>query len=503
MLSLPAVKKARLSGPLALLLVLVCTALITYLFRNGAPPRIQFSALMAALLVTPVLLRWQHGWLLLFLFAPLVTGLRRLYLLFDPSLHTYSFDLMTVLPDGILLTMGLGLFLSRRSRRALATPVDDKWLKLPIAFLIAYCVIQIFNPDMGSWMSGLNGFRQFTLYMFLYFITQQVLERKEQVYQWLTATVLLGAVTGLYGAYQYIVEFPEWDRMWANAFGAKDQIVGESMRAFSSFSFTSTFSHYMVIACAVAFLVVRMRGLGMFTKMLSPFFLGCALVGLALTFVRSSYIGLFAAGFVGLVVAGAPKMRVNRLLAGVACVALLIVVLPKGHTETYYNGESTGNLVAQRALSITQPTKVGSMGVRFSAWESIFTTSFEMPIGRGLGVGAAGKFSGQHAIAAAGYSESQVFSILAELGWPGTFMFVWIVGYGFVLSLRVHDRLRSPDLRQVARICMMIQVGLTVVGLTGGVVLYTVPGSLYYWTVLGMVTVLPRLDDPAPAEEAA
>ena len=43
---------------------------------------------------------------------------------------------------------------------------------------------------------------------------------------------------------------------------------------------------------------------------------------------------------------------------------------------------------------------------------------------------------------------------------------------------------------------MMMQAGLMLTGFTGGTILYTLPGSAYYWTMLGITTVLPRLDDP-------
>ncbi|MNL71835.1 hypothetical protein D3C87_1970560 [compost metagenome] len=64
------------------------------------------------------------------------------------------------------------------------------------------------------------------------------------------------------------------------------------------------------------------------------------------------------------------------------------------------------------------------------------------------------------------------------------------------MTLRVHDRLRNPDLKRVANVSMMMQAGLMLTGFTGGTILYTLPGSAYYWTVLGVTSVLPRLDDP-------
>ena len=71
------------------------------------------------------------------------------------------------------------------------------------------------------------------------------------------------------------------------------------------------------------------------------------------------------------------------------------------------------------------------------------------------------------------------------------------------MSLRIHDSLRNKDLRRLASGIIMVQVGLTVTGFTGGTVLFVLPGSAYYWASLGLVTVLPKLDDQEDEEAAA
>lgn len=500
---LPSVRTNRFFNILAVALVLLAAGGLDYAFRQGPPSRIVFSSLVAVLLVTPVLLRWQSAWMLLFLFAPLVTFVRRFYLLFDPDVSTYSFDAMTVLPEILIGTATVGMWLSSRIRKQAPLAVPDGWLRLPITAFIVVCVIEIFNPYMASAAAGVNGFRQFALWTMMYFICQQAITKREHVERWVLLTMVLAAGSGLYGAYQYIVGFPVWDMVWAEAFSVTNQQIGEQMRAFSTFGFTSTFSHYMVVGCCLGLVALTLQRVDLFTKLLTPFFLAAMVAGLALTFVRSSYMGLMAAVLVGVVVAGNPKARMWRLAACVLLVGALTSAVPKGNHEAYAGTETTSQLVANRVMSLSSPTEAGSMQARFTAWDTIFWTSFTMPVGRGLGSGAAGTFTGNYALGAAVYSESQFFSVLAELGWPGMVLFLWIVLYGFVFSIRVHDQLQDRDLRRLARGCLMVQVGLSVIGITGGVVLYTIPGSIYYWTALGIVTVLPRLE-PARAElEAA
>ncbi|MFN3429481.1 MAG: hypothetical protein ACK46X_05980, partial [Candidatus Sericytochromatia bacterium] len=136
------------------------------------------------------------------------------------------------------------------------------------------------------------------------------------------------------------------------------------------------------------------------------------------------------------------------------------------------------------------------------AWNNVLVNSLKYPAGVGLGAGSSYRITGNYTVSSFAYTESQHFSMLAELGWPGFVLFIWINIGGFIFSLRVYDRLRDPDLKRMAGVSMMMQAGLTVTGLTGGTVLFTLPGSAFYWTALGIVSVLPKLDTPASAEEA-
>ncbi|MNS09298.1 O-Antigen ligase [compost metagenome] len=498
-------KPAWFMNVVGLLLALGCSAMLIFFMKNGAPSRPALGFLIALLILTPVLLRWQVGWLMLFLIFPFISLIRRLYLLIDTNMGTGNAnDFLVLLPDMLMGVVMVGFLLSIRNRKKGELNFNDRSLRVPLVLFIGLNIIEIFNPFMGSIAAGINGFRQFTLYILLYFLTQVVIERKDQLYRWLVATMVLGAVTGLYGAYQYIYGFPQWDTIWAKMYGAQGQVIGDSMRAFSTFSFTSTFSHYMVITACAALFAFRIRGIGILHRTLAPFYLVCMLMGLGLTFVRSSYMGLMVAGALGLIVAGKPEGRWKRMVALFVLAGVLVTVAPKGGQEItrMAEAEGAGELVATRITTLADPAKTGSMSARFNAWNNVLTNSIKYPAGVGLGAGSSYRITGNYTVSAFAYTESQHFSMLAELGWPGFILFIWINIAGFLLSLRVYDRLRNPDLKRMAGVSMMMQAGLTVAGLTGGTVLFTLPGSAFYWTALGIVTVLPRLDDPVPTEEA-
>jgi uncharacterized membrane protein/uncharacterized membrane protein YciS (DUF1049 family) len=503
--SSPSAKPVWLINLFALMLALGTSAMLIYFMKDGAPTRLALGFLVALLIVTPALMRWQSGWLMLFLIAPFIALIRRLYLLVDKDMGTGSSnDVMVLLPDVLLAVACFGFLMSLRTRRRGELDFDDRALRVPLVLFIALNVIEIFNPFMGSIAAGINGFRAFTLYILLYFLTQAVVQRREQLTTWLVSTMLIGALTGLYGAYQYIYGFPEWDTVWASMYKAEGQVIGDQMRAFSTFSFTSTFSHYMVITACMAFVAMRMKAIGAFHRMLAPFYLVCMLMGLALTFVRSAYMGLLVAAGLGLILTGRPEGRWKRILMLVLLAGVLVAVAPKGQRETVMMAESdgTGELVANRVLTLSDPTKAGSMNARFGAWTNVLNNSLKYPVGVGLGAGSSYRITGNYMVSAYAYTESQHFSMLAELGWPGLVLFVWINIGGFFMTLRIHDKLRNQDLRRMAGMSLMMQAGLTVTGFTGGTVLYVLPGAAFYWTALGIATVLPKLDDPPDEPKA-
>jgi hypothetical protein len=111
----------------------------------------------------------------------------------------------------------------------------------------------------------------------------------------------------------------------------------------------------------------------------------------------------------------------------------------------------------------------------------------------GLGAGASSRFNGNYIVSATAYTESQVFSMLAELGWPGFLLYFFIVIYALVYALKVYDKLEDPHLRELVRLMMMIEVGNFVAGVSGGPALYTLPGSAFYWAAMGVVASIARI----------
>ncbi len=487
----------------ALLLVLLTSTGLLWILQDGPPSRSETAGVLAVLLLTPVVLRWQAGWLMVFLALPWIAWIRRLALYFDPKIASKeSFDLTLMLPDLIVALTVSGFLLTRHLRRAEQVDPLERPLHVAIGLFVGLCLLQVFNPIMASIGAGLNAWRVFVLYIGLYWITRTVATSRNAVTAWVVCSMCFGGITGLYGAYQYLVGFPAHEVVWAQGSHSANQTIGDSMRAFSTFSFTSTFSHFMVITACISWAAMRLQSVGRLMRLLAPIVFGICLLGLAVTFVRSSFLGLIMAGLVMVVVAGKPARRLKRLVAVVAvgCVAVVMSPSSVGDAQAY-DQPSTGALVADRLLSMRDPSSVGSFNYRLRLWQkTLYQTSTTYPMGVGIGAGTASRFGGNGFAAAMAYSESQYFSIMAETGWPGFILFLWVTIAGLIFSLRVYDELEDPERKRLALLAFGLQVGILTTGITGGPILYTLPGSAYYWTALGLVAALRRAERAEVAE---
>lgn len=492
----------------ALFLVLSCSGVLLYLMKDGIPSRAAMAGIITFVCLVPVLIRWQLGWMTLFFVIPWLAWLRRfeIFLLNEKVFKNEAMDVTLLVPDIITAAMISGFLLTRYLRKPVAL-VEGEWAFVTcLKLFIGLCVLEVFNPIMGSIAGGVNGLRVFVLMFGLYWVTAEVVKTKDIAIRWVVLTACSGAIVGAYGAYQYLVGFPSYDVIWALGTGTDKQVIGDAMRAFSTFSFTSTFSHYMIIAVLCGWALFVLDDVGRLTRLFGPLVVSLALLGISVTFVRSSFLGMVAACVVGLVVAGpAAKKRVWRLVA-VAVVAIgVLIASPSAAGDNAANEStmSTSGLVAERVLSMKDPNKVGSFSVRIDTWVRLTELCFSTyQAGVGLGAGAADRFGGDGFAKAVAYTESQYFSMLAEMGWVGFFLFIYLTSYGMLYTIRIYDALEDPDRRRLALLSLMLQVGILITGVTGGTVLYTLPGSAYYWTALGLATALARMER-AEKEKAA
>lgn len=457
-----------------------------------APSRL---ALLVALLVVLVPLCLLRSTLLLptlLIVLPFFTLMRRLFLLRDPTI--LNLDPLILLPDllTLLVVVHLGVAFVRggdplrwrehgnRNRRWSSVALVDGTVLLLVALVALGLVAGLSNGVAPA----LNGARMFGLYLFVYFYARAMVRRWGQVVQVFAITVFTGLVTGLYGVYQTLVGLPVYDRIYFENSAARVHVIGEFVRAFSTFQFTSHFSVFMLCAFFCALTLLE-QPCGRQVRAVSLVALLAAVAGIATTFVRSTWVALAA----GLVAYGLLRWVHSPLLRW----ALVAVLLPAGYCAFGFLAaadpvlspvsDDPTQVLRARAYSLFAATPDTDLYGRYLGFQEALRIAARSPLGYGLGATSAERF-GVGTTAWTG--DSQVTTLLVELGWPGLICFFCVLLLAMRCNLHGIDRAACREVRTLLVGIAAIQVSLFVASLTGGPLWYTQPVCVYGWLLAGV-----------------
>jgi len=276
----------------------------------------------------------------------------------------------------------------------------------------------------------------------------------------LRVIVVLGIVTSLYGVYQLIWGYPQFERYWLENVEFYISIgVGHVKRPLATFTSAEEWGRYIAMGALIAF------GFVCGTKRLlnrAGWFLCAAGLSSVLLFTgqRTAIFGLML-GFVSLVLLGARSFRGVVVRLSVLLVPLLLVVMlahPPSEDEMWNKGETetVGTLLSHTERGTLQPTGEDSLYVRFEVWKDLVTNVIPYrPLGSGLGAGSLGalKFSDNAEDTAI---DNFVLVLAVACGIPGALLFLWILGSASVFAFRqtrrvaraTPDRGGSPTIRE-------------------------------------------------------
>jgi len=269
-------------------------------------------------------------------------------------------------------------------------------------------------------------------------------------------------VLAVYAMLQYVA-LPEWDRTWLDVTnfvtaGAPEE---DRVRVFSTLNSPGTFA--MMLAPAVLAHPTLRR-----VDPLRLVGLALVLAALALTYVRSAWLGLLV-GMVALVVATKGRAAGR--------VAVVVVVLVAGFAAVAA-GSPTGEALTARV------TTFGSLEQDVSAQERLSTPELILPIALanplGAGLGQAGEASRLAAPPTFRYTDSAYLSLLYQLGPDDTLLVLAAIGLGARHALRALRRHAGPDdLLVVATVAFFAVAGFL------GDLLFGVTGVVL-WYLLGL-----------------
>jgi len=335
-------------SPIVWLAPLQAAAAFTVLAIIGAGQLLRGWILAALffLMATPLLVSLEAGLAAMILFEPFRGLIRRAqYLIVDYS----QLD-----PTHLLTPLVTLLALAKLVQRYRLTILRATPLATAVSILAAIFVAQIFNPLQGSLMIGFSGAMLILVPVSWFYFGQAVGPRFIRAA--LQLIVVLGMVTSLYGVYQLIWGYPQFERYWLENVEFYVSIgVGHVKRPLATFTNAEEWGRYIAMGALIAFGFGA--GARQWLRRGAWFICGAGLSTVLLfTGQRTAIFGLLLS-FGSLILLGArnwrgASVRLVMLLLPVVLIALL--AKPPSEDEMWNKEETepVGTLVAHAARNV-------------------------------------------------------------------------------------------------------------------------------------------------------
>ncbi|MFN0119013.1 MAG: hypothetical protein ACKV2V_00775 [Blastocatellia bacterium] len=395
-----------------------CTVLIS---GTAEDQRILLLVGLTAIMLLPFFSGIEAGMTALMLFEPLRGIIRRAQYLLIPYQPSDPIHLLT--PVITLIIIGLLLQL-RGHRLFFATPLAKAVSILGFIFFA-----QVFNPLQGGLTVGLSGALYFIVPMAWFYFGQEV--DKSFIYKTMRLMAGLGIVTSLYGVWQMVVGYPEFERYWIENTEFYDSIqVGAVKRGLATYCSAEEWGRYVQLGALVS--MARASCARQLKERL--FWLGGGLlltVFLLLTGQRTSIFGLLA-GVLILTLYGTRSLRqafIRLALVGVIALAAMFIVKPESEDEILAKdeGQVASTLISHSTRGTLRPGEEGSLWARIETWTMMVTDTIPSnPLGLGLGimtVGALRYTSGKPLPPVEGY----LLALVIGCGLPTAILCFWIL----------------------------------------------------------------------------
>ena len=388
-------------------------------------------------------------------FLPFLALTRRLLISYDGWHRTDA--LLLVAPLVAVVSLALGT--SAQPRTALSKCVLG---------LLAWTALSTLNPLGGSLRANVVGLLFVGAPLLWFFVGRDIVDAATMK-KVLTVQLVTSVVVACYGLAQTSGSWTSWDRAWITTAGYQALHVGNTTRAFGTFSSSAEYTSFLAVGIAVAFALFMHRR--PYAIVIVPFLAAASFLD------GSRGIIVLAIGAV-LLQAG---LRTRRTALAVAVVAIGIGAAVVGlHTYAPIfaaRAASTGNpLVERQVTGLTHPLDTTSSTL--PAHWSLFLNGFRGALARPLGLGpgatslAASRFGGT-----TNATEVDLSNELAGLGIPGGLLFGAIVLLAWRRALRLY-KLRADVVALAAAGVLFVLLGQW---LNGGY--YAI--APFVWLVIG------------------
>lgn len=444
------------------------------------------AVIIIALLGTPVvvasLLNIQFGMLSCIFVS---------YFIFHVNRVLGMYDLQTgVLIELFLVTSSLGLLL-RRNKSTNAMKQFGNPISVGIFVYVAYFIFQAFNPNalnLSGWSFMIRGILSFVI---MYVISMHAFNSLESVKLFTKFWLALAVLAALYGIYQEIFGFADFENRWIFSSEGRFKLVfiWGRFRRMSFLSDAATFGIFMAY-CGIASFILATGPYSNKKKLL-------ALISGIIIFVSMSFSGTrtaYAAVPVGLGLFMLMTANNKRTLIFSIALSLSLLFVIFG---PFHSGPIT------RIRSTFSAEEDASYNVREENRRQIQPFLQEHPIGGGVASsGTMGlRFSPNHPLA--GFPpDSGMLKTAMETGWIGL-----VIDYGLyflVMVVGINNYFRSKN--SVIKNLYLLYLGCffaVTIANYAQVAVGQRPMNLLFYATFALVTKLKYLDDELPENTPA
>lgn len=352
-----------------------------------------------------------------------------------------------------------------------------------------YNVFELFNPERPSITAWFYAVRGVALYLMLAApLALLILDRRDDVDRVLRWWLILSVVGAFWGLKQLFVGLDGSEQAWLSVPGNQTtHLLFGKLRVFSFYSDTGQFGAAQGHAAVVA--GVLALGPGSFRRrLLYALVAALSFYGLLISGTR----GAMAVPLVGFVVFFILSKNWKVLLIGLAGIFLVFGLLKYTHV-----GHNIYEVRRMRS-AVVEGMDNPSFQVRLENQKRLKAYLQSRPFGGG--VGSAGywglRFSPDTFLANLAL-DSWYVKIWAEQGPVGLYLYLAILAYLFIATLRRVVRIRDPMLRQQM---MALYAGLAGIAAAsyGNQVLGQVPTGILVYLSLALLFLSPHFDTPEP-----
>ncbi len=401
---------------------------------------------------------------------------------FDGLLKGISPGWHTILAKDVLLALTIIRWLwdaavGRHQLASFRSPVAA-----PAFLFIVYCGAQMFNTTTASLTVALAGFRAWILWIPFFFIAYDTFRRPHQVRRFIMVIALLTLLTSLYGVVQYRIGFEHLTKLGPGFDFYHRFAGGEHVRATSTLVNPGVFGAAAALSALVCLggigFVQRPQWLRTFLAVIAS----VSIIGMAASGSRAPLLSLLMAIVAFLVLIRRRQFLVVMVVVGLVIVGLVGELAPDVFQQRY-TAEKLNLQTIIRRVSIPLAHSLYQVA-RYPLGTGVAT---------GIGVGRVNRLMpGPLAIepTAAGMIENDYGRALRELGFPGAFLYVFMLYRILMVAAASYSSLVFLRYRWMAG--GLIGVLVAVLGLlTVGTALYLAPSGPLFYLAAGICARLP------------